>query len=435
MQAVIRGQGTGHSMFRTIGVQALIVLLNVSTGVLTGRLLGPDGRGIYAAVILWPQLIATVAAGGLPYALLYYGHDADGPAARSVVGTTLLLGAITGIIGAAAGAALVPYFMGGHYPAAALLFAQVSTLVAVVNLMVILARQALVARGRLNDYNTAAWLDPALCLALLVVVCLSGPLSPEGAALCLYVAGLLGLLWLVWRLCRVSPPSFRGFDVWLPRIASYAARASGFGMLSSLSVYLDRLVLVFALPPRALGLYAAAFSLSRLANVVQNALGVVVLPAMAGAHPDDAKMLHDRAFRLVLLAMLLGGTAAAWLGEPTLVALYGSGFADAKPILLVLIGDAALSCLCQVVLQLFLALGRPGYPSWAQGAGFAVTVLGLLGLVPGFGAVGAAWAVASGSVVRLAVLLGGVRWLLRLPLPRLLCIGDDLVALVRGAAA
>ena len=101
--SVLRGQGISHNMLRTIAAQLLVLALNISTGVLTARLLGPSGRGVYAAMVLWPQFIALLAAGGLPYALLYYGYGAKPEELRRAIGTTLLLGVVMGVLGAGLG--------------------------------------------------------------------------------------------------------------------------------------------------------------------------------------------------------------------------------------------------------------------------------------------------------------------------------------------
>jgi enterobacterial common antigen flippase len=59
------------ALFQSVGTQALITIINVLTGVMTARMLGADGRGIYTAVSTWPQLFATLAVAGLNSAVVY----------------------------------------------------------------------------------------------------------------------------------------------------------------------------------------------------------------------------------------------------------------------------------------------------------------------------------------------------------------------------
>ena len=71
-----------------------------------------------------------------------------------------------------------------------------------------------------------------------------------------------------------------------------------------------------------------------------------------------------------------------------------------------------------VLLQAFLAAGRPAVTSTVQVASLAVTVGGMFALVPGSGAQGAAAALALGALARLLLLLGGLRYIgMRLPRP------------------
>jgi O-antigen/teichoic acid export membrane protein len=200
-------------------------------------------------------------------------------------------------------------------------------------------------------------------------------------------------------------------------VGGYALRAAPAGLLANLSYHLDRLVLVALIPPRELGLYAVAFALSRLMEVVKTTVASAGMAAMAGREAAEAKALHDRVFRFVLVAVLCITAGGFAFGGPAIVLVYGAEFGPANGLFRVLIVEAALSCLGQVVAQLFFSLGRPGQASVAQAAGFAVSLVAMLALVPTMGALGAAIGVALGALLRLCVLLAGVRFVLRMSLP------------------
>src|SRR3954452_23746026 len=65
-----RGDRPLFALFQSLGAQVFITLINVVTGVITARLLGAEGRGIYAAVTLWPPLLASLATAGLGTAVV-----------------------------------------------------------------------------------------------------------------------------------------------------------------------------------------------------------------------------------------------------------------------------------------------------------------------------------------------------------------------------
>src|SRR5215468_6463948 len=62
--------------FQTILTSAAIMTINVATGILTARYLGPDGRGEQAAMAVWPQLFAFCFSLGMVQTTIYkVKHD------------------------------------------------------------------------------------------------------------------------------------------------------------------------------------------------------------------------------------------------------------------------------------------------------------------------------------------------------------------------
>jgi len=171
------------------------------------------------------------------------------------------------------------------------------------------------------------------------------------------------------------------------------------------------------LSARALGFYAVAFSFSRVVQFVQPALQSILLSHMSG-QGESAPRVHDIACRF-LIAALTAACAFLWLaGEWLLGFAYGAEFTAAVHIFRLLILEASLGVLAQVTVQLYLARDRPGVVSTIQSITLAVSLTLLFTLVPRYGALGAAIALLAAGTVRWALLLGGVRAILKLPLPR-----------------
>ena len=63
---VLRGRSGSAATLQTILTRLLILAINVGTGIITARLLGPEGRGEQAAMALWPQLLGYAMTLGLP---------------------------------------------------------------------------------------------------------------------------------------------------------------------------------------------------------------------------------------------------------------------------------------------------------------------------------------------------------------------------------
>jgi O-antigen/teichoic acid export membrane protein len=91
----------------------------------------------------------------------------------------------------------------------------------------------------------------------------------------------------------------------------------------------------------------------------------------------------------------------------------------------VLIIEASLAVLSQATSQLFLARDRPGVVSSIQAAMLVVSLLLLLALVPAYGGLGAAVALAITAVLRWLVLLVAMTRVFGVRLPRLYPNGED----------
>jgi len=421
---VLRPDRPLFALFQSVGTQALITVINILTGVISARMLGPDGRGIFAAVSTWPQFFATLAMAGLNSAVVY--HMKKTPEHGSeIAGAALTLCLAASGIAVAVGAALVPQLM-GQYPPAVIVFAQVCLVSVFINSVQVLIKQSFAGAGQFARCNLANFLPQFLYLVALVLVLAFAPITPENAVLALLGSGVVALFAALPGYVRWVRPHLTGGLGELPKLLSYSTRAWPIDGVFTIATYTDRLVLIPLLTPRELGMYAVAFSFSRIVLLTQPAILSVMFPHMSGCSASQRARVHDHALRFLLVA-LVGGCAVLWLtGAPVLSWAYGREFVAANGIFRLLIIEASLSILSQVTAQLFLADDRPGFVSMIQ-----ITVLGsslalLLALVPRYGALGAALSLAIAGLLRWMLFLGATKLILHAPLPRLYLVRDDL---------
>src|SRR6185312_9511281 len=62
----------GSAAIQSVVLQLLTVAANLVTGVVTARLLGVEGRGVYAAATTWPTVLGSVAVAGAMDAVLVF---------------------------------------------------------------------------------------------------------------------------------------------------------------------------------------------------------------------------------------------------------------------------------------------------------------------------------------------------------------------------
>ncbi len=410
--------------------------LNVLTGILSARMLGAEGRGVFAAVTFWPQLLGAIAIGGIPLAIVYLGRRYPG-SQQALTRAALGSGAVATVVATAVGLYVVPRFLASHGPEVAAL-GSLCALFTFVNVGHMICRQLLVSRQDFRRFNIACWMPSFTFLVALLALYAMGRLDAWTASLAVVASGLPVLLWLVWVVFRGAAAAAAAPDA-EPGVRPPAAPAAQpttsvrqslrallhFGLRSTpgeivmvLSQHVDRLILVALVAPAELGLYVVALSFSRLLLILQVSSSAVLLPSMASRSREEIRRLHDRAFWITLVAAAVAAIIAIAVGGPALRLTYGPEFEGALPIFQLLIVEAALACVAQVTSHLFQALDRPGVPSTIQVLAFVLALIGCAFLVPQYGAWGAALAMLLATLGRLLMLLVAV-WKTVEPGPRL----------------
>ena len=413
---VLGARGGAFAMVQVVVAQSFLIVVNLATGILTARLLGPTGRGEFATASLWLLLPSLLALAGLGSGIVYESGRA--PERRAAVGLAASLIGTAAFIGTAAIALwFLPALMHGYDPGVIAL-SQAATLVSVVNVWYVVVRQCLLAERDFRAYNVLNTSSPIVYLALLGVLALAGSVTPATAIWTQVLATVLVLPLGLWRLVR----GWRGLSLRpggsVRPLLLYSARAAPAEIASIFAYNVDRLVLVAFVSPAELGLYVAAAAFARILGFLQTAVSVVTLADLAGKPLDVIERSVHLTFRLLAIILVVGCGGAVLVDTALLRVAYGPEFVQAAPIFRVLLIEAALSCLGGVLLQAFLAAGRPAVTSTVQVASLAVTVGGMFALVPGSGAQGAAAALALGALARLLLLLGGLRYIgMRLPRP------------------
>jgi antigen flippase len=417
-----RGDRPLFAMVRSVGTQVLIVLMNIVTGIITARLLGAEGRGVYVAITLWPPLLAMLATAGLNSAVIFRLRR-NPASADAVAGAALLMALGGSLVLIVIGAALLPLFLRG-YPPATVLFAQLCLAAVTVNATQIVIKQSFAGAGQYWYCNLTHLLPQLFHLLALLAMIMVVTVTARGAALALFVSGAVAVLAVLPKFWRTLRPRFAAIREEFRELRSYSFRAAPSGLVTAFILHSDRLVLIPLLPARELGFYAVAFSFSRVVQFVQPALQSILLSHMS-AQGEGAPRVHDVACR-ILLASLTAACVLLWLaGEWLLGFAYGAEFAAANSLFRLLVIEASLGVLAQVSVQLYLARDRPGVVSTIQTFTLGISLALLLTLVPRFGAIGAAAALLTAGAMRWLMLIGGVRGILELPLPRLYLNGED----------
>jgi O-antigen/teichoic acid export membrane protein len=355
-------------------------LLGLLTGLILARALGPEGRGTLAAILV-PVAIAPYVAGvGLSSFALRTSARGERPGV--LIPTLALLALLIGLVLLPVLPWIVSLFAEGRDVVETYLLAGLIAL----PLFIMAPVQVGVVTGleRWNLVVSTRVLQPLAALIWLLTLWVTGNLTVASAAIAVLASALIVLIPTLTVLRGEGRPRI---DLGLAR------RALGFGVrawpgtLSQIAnARLDQLLMVPLVPPRQLGLYVLAYTVSTGPSILGTAISSAIQPRVArGEYPMVAA-----GSRIVLPTVALAGALIA-IACPTLLPLiFGSAFEGATPLAWILLAAAVPGQVALFLGEALSAGGRPGLATAGQLIALAVTVPGLLLLLGPLGAYGAA---------------------------------------------
>lgn len=399
-----RNREAVESLLSGFYVQALLLL----SGVLIARALGPDERGQLA--LLWVIVLTIVLVGslGLPQAVTFQvaqGRisiaDMRRKIRRPVAIQLAVMLIVAGAITALATLSRVPL-----EPALLSLVVIPAGLLQGYNLAMVQGASAFRALHVLRTLPTGI---NTLGVVFALLMGLDTLLVVTLAAVIGYVIGSAVTWHVTNRLMRVSGDPVQDTSPPLDQMARFGLR----GFLGSVSptetFRVDQLVVGLLLSTTDLGLYVAALAFCNLPRFLAQALGLVAFPRIA---QDDEANRRRRLWQFTAL-----GTAAAAAVSLPLALLagvfvplaFGEDFSPAVPATQVLLAGTVVLCTRRVMSECLRGAGVPGAGSVAEALSLVALVPALAILVPPYGLLGVAWALAVSYAVSLLALLASAQ--------------------------
>jgi len=394
----------------TSGVLNLVV--GIGASVILARVLGPEGRGIYALAALLPSLIVTFGNLGIGPATVYY--VARGEFRREeILGTNVLLSVGIGGIGVLAGLIVVLFFREKVFPDVAPGYLLLALVLVPVEVFFSYVRYVLLGAQRIKEFNYVQIAQSVLFLGFVALALLGLKAGVTGAIL----AGLFTWLIvdaLVFHLARrvAGGVDFKPNISYMKRATTYGIQAHLANILGFLNYRVDMFLVNGFLGPAAVGLYAVGVGLVEKLWMVSHAASTVLFPRVAAEKEEDRrKEFTPLVARTVLWTTALGALLLALLSRWIVLLLYSEAFLPAVGALQsLLVGIVALSA-WRVLANDIAGRGFPGLNIYTGLAAVATNIVLNLLWIPRYGIVGAAWA----STVSYTVsFLGGLFFYCRL---------------------
>ncbi len=388
----------------TFSTNITIQICTIVQAVFLARLLGPTGRGQFAAAILWPTTFAAIGGMGLDVALARRSATATDLARLARSG--ILLALCTGTIAMLCCGAALPWLManvdevsrsGAWYFLPYVLFNHIA-------LALIAIDQG---AGRFREFNlTRLILNPAY---LVVVVCLwlSGTHEVRWFLLGLLFAN--GLVVATRLIFAGRNYSLIGPIEPIPNLIRQALPYGAANLISPLLQTADRALVLYVVGETQLGFYAVAQTASSVLNSLASSAGTVVFAIAAQEHQTGAFERVARMFRFTAWIWLLAGLCLAAAIPILLPLIYGSQYAPAIWPAIALIPGAAFAGQSSILEESMRAQGRAFIGLEARLVGMVVFLLMGWLLAVRCGVLGVTLAYVAAQLTALTIMLVAAR--------------------------
>jgi O-antigen/teichoic acid export membrane protein len=376
----------------TYGSQLAAAVLSLVSVLIVARALGAEGRGHVAFLTAVTFLTANLATFGVQEANGNFAA-ADPRSRRALATNSVLLSVLLG--GGAALIlsgliALVPSVGGESDPTLRLVaFAFIPAI-----LLQIFLRFLVQADYGFAVTNAAYVLAPALNVVGNGVFYALGILSVTSAVGWWLAGQTLETVLLAWYVQRRLAGFGRPDVGLLGRTFRFGARAHP-GRVMLLGNYrLDQWLLGAIAGPRELGVYSVAVAWAEALWYLPTALAAVQRPDLVRALREEAGRIAARIFRAAVLVTAACALVMILAAPILCVTLFGEDFRDSVGMLRVLVFAAFGVAAVKLLGSALVTQGHPGLQSIAIGAGFVLSVVLDIALIPPFGGQGAAFAAA-----------------------------------------
>lgn len=371
------------------------IVLTAISGPLAARALGPVGRGRLAAILVpfgWAPVLFNF---GLPsYSTRAAARNES---LSALVGTLGIASIALGLLGAALSVPAAHMLA----PHDSLVRTYIIAGLALLPLTLIGAVGSGFATGRAewSRLNRMRIIPPTVVVVGYVALLLANKLTVASAAIVVYVGSLLALLPLSSVLRTVGTPTVNMHL--LARASTFGGKAWLANLASQANYRLDQLLMIPLVSSRQLGFYAVAVTVSGLMGAPIGALSTVINPRVARG--DTA--LLGRAVRITVGSAFVFATLAALAVPWLLPAIFGTRFSGATTMCIVLLAAAVPGSTVWVLGITLQTAGHPEIPARGEIAALALTIPGLLILLPSLAGLGAAIVSAAAYTVNLTTQL------------------------------
>ncbi len=389
----------------TFGTTIGITMLNLISGIITARLLGPMGKGELTAIILWPSMLSAIGSLGITESLVYYSGK-DRNRIPQLFSCAMIFVIFQSIILMTAGYYLIPIFL-KQYSLPIIQICKKYLLFIPLNLAALYQLSLLQGVMKFKKFNLIRITVVALYVLGICLLVIVGKITVINVAFMWLLSNLFTLILTFTLILKEKLLLERGAKkFWLPNktiikdLFSYGWRVHLGNISGVMNMKLDQMLMSAFLTPVMLGYYAISTTIAGIVTLIPNAFSFVAFPSITNkSEKQDKQRLYAKYCRfnifLTAVVCVIVFLSTYWL----IPFLYGEAYIKSIKPCQILTATMFFAGCSLVIAAGLKALGKPLVSSKAELIRLIVSVMVLPLLLTKFQIIGAAIATLIASFI------------------------------------
>jgi O-antigen/teichoic acid export membrane protein len=373
----------------TFATRILLIGIGLVTSVLVARILGPEGRGLYAVAMAVGAIGVQVGNLGLHASNTYYVAR-ERSLLPSLIGNSLLVSFVFGGVGTVL--AWIVFSLRPELAPIHGLLLELSLLWIPFGLAYLLLLNLLLGIQEVRAYNKIELNNQLLSVVLTGLVILGGIVSVETVFVAGFIALVAGFSLALWGLKKHAK------DIRLPSFSlirdniHYGIKAYLAAFFSFLVLRIDLLMVKYMLGAEQTGYYSIAVTMADLVNMLPVVVATILFPKICAIDSVAEKWLMTKKVTIVTSVILVSLCGLAVIvARPLVHILYGKSFLPSVPAFVWLMPGIFFLGAQVIAVQFLNSVGFPKVVVAVWGCCAFLNVLFNLWAIPEYGIVGASF--------------------------------------------
>jgi len=371
----------------TFVTRILLIGISMITSVIVARILGPEGRGLYAVAGTIGALGAQFGNLGL-HASNTYWVARDKSLLPALVGNTLFISFAFG-----GSVAFLVWAVFTIWPSLAPIQGMLLILACIwipFGLAYMLSQNLLLGIQEVRAYNKIEVILQFVGLISIGATIIFHIVTAETVFSAGLIALVFGLVWALWMLKPYLSRRPTLSRTLFKEHVSYGIKAYSAAFFAFMVLRIDLLMVKYMLGAEQAGYYSIAVTMTDMLFMLPSVTGMILFPQLAVISHNRGKwQFTKRVVLWISLAMLIITVFSSLLAAPLVKVLFGKDFLPAVPAFVWLMPGIFILSINIIFMNFFASIGMPLITVYSPGIAAIVNILLNMKLIPAAGIVGA----------------------------------------------